>query len=86
MANGVWVFAQQKKGQIASSAFEALSAGRQLADALGGPLTAVLFGHNVKDAAAQLTARGADRAIVADDPALAEFVDDLYADLLGRLA
>ncbi|GAB4325098.1 MAG: electron transfer flavoprotein subunit alpha/FixB family protein [Candidatus Zixiibacteriota bacterium] len=82
MANGVWVFAQQKKGQIASIAFEALAAGRQLADALGGPLTAVLFGHNVKDAAAQLTARGADRAIVADDPALAEFVDDLYADLL----
>jgi electron transfer flavoprotein alpha subunit len=82
MANGVWVFAQQKKGQIVSTAYEALTAGRHLCDALGRPLTAVLFGHNVKDAAAQLTARGADRAIVADDPALAEFVDDLYADLL----
>ncbi len=82
MANGVWVFAQQKKGQIASTAYEALTAGRQLADAMGKPLTAVLFGHNVKDAAAQLTARGADRAIVADDDALAAFVDDLYADLL----
>jgi electron transfer flavoprotein alpha subunit len=85
MANaGVWVFAQQKGGTIASAAYELLTVGRQLADQTGGALTAVLFGHNVKDAAVQLTARGADRAIVADDPALAEFVDDLYADLLVR--
>lgn len=82
MANGVWVFAQQKQGQISSSAFEALNVGRTLADASGGALTAVLFGHNVKDAAAQLTARGADRAIVADDASLADFADDLYATLL----
>jgi electron transfer flavoprotein alpha subunit len=83
MANaGVWVFAQQKGGAIASAAYELLTIGRQVADQTGGALTAVLFGHNVKDAAVQLTARGADRAIVADDPALAEFVDDLYADLL----
>ncbi|MEW5873605.1 MAG: electron transfer flavoprotein subunit alpha/FixB family protein [Candidatus Zixiibacteriota bacterium] len=82
MASGVWIFANQKKGQISSSAFELLNIGRKLADQLGQPLTAVLFGHNVKDAAAQLTAHGADRAIVADDPALGEFVDDLYADLL----
>lgn len=83
MASGMWIFANQKKGQISSSAFELLNIGRKLADQLGQPLTAVLFGHNVKDAAAQLTAHGADRAIVADDQALGEFVDDLYADLLA---
>lgn len=82
MANGVWVFAQQKNGQISSSAFEALNVGRTLADTSGGALTAALFGHNVKDAAVQLTARGADRAIVADDASLADFADDLYATLL----
>lgn len=83
MAAGIWVFANQRHGKIASSAFELLNIGRTLADALGQPLTAVLFGNGVKDAAVQLTARGADRAIVADDPTVAEFVDDLYADLLA---
>jgi len=83
MASGVWIFANQKKGQVSASAFELLNIGRKLADQLGQPLTAVLFGSGVKDAAAQLTAHGADRAIVADDPALGEFVDDLYADLLA---
>jgi electron transfer flavoprotein alpha subunit len=82
MATGVWVFAEQKQGKIASTAFELLAAARTVADGLSQPLTAVLFGSGVKDAAVQLTARGADRAIVADDPALADFSDDLYADLL----
>ena len=82
MATGVWVFAEQKKGKIASTAFELLAVARKVADGLSQPLTAVLFGSGVKDAAVQLTARGADRAIVADDPALADFSDDLYADLL----
>ena len=82
-SSGVWVFAQQQKGTISSTAYELLAAGRKLADELGGSLTAVLFGSGVKDAAVQLTARGADRAIVADDPALENFSDDLYADLLA---
>jgi electron transfer flavoprotein alpha subunit len=84
MAAGIWVFAQQKKGVISSTAFELLSLGRQLADQSGQALTAILFGHQVKDAASELTLRGADRAIVADDPSLASFVDDLYAGLLAE--
>jgi electron transfer flavoprotein alpha subunit len=84
MATGVWVFAEQKKGKIASTAFELLAVARKVADGLSQPLTAVLFGSGVKDAAVQLTARGADRAIVADDPALADFADDLYADILSE--
>ncbi|HUU45225.1 MAG TPA: electron transfer flavoprotein subunit alpha/FixB family protein [Acidobacteriota bacterium] len=81
---GIWVFAQQKDGKIAGTAFELLTAARKLAQATDGVVTAILFGHNVGDAAAQLTARGADRAIVADDPALENFADDLYADLLAQ--
>ena len=83
-SSGIWVFAQQKKSAISPTAFELLFLGRRLADQAGQPLTAIMFGHQVKDAAAQLTMRGADRAIVADDPSLANFVDDLYADLLAE--
>jgi len=83
-ASGIWVFAQQKNGSISPTAFELLSVGRQLADQSGQALTAIMFGHQVKDAAAQLTMRGADRAVVADHPSLATFVDDLYAGLLAE--
>lgn len=82
--SGIWVYAQQKKGKVASTGFELISLGRQLADQTGQPLTAIMFGHQVKDAAAELTLRGADRAIVADDPSLAQFTDDLYAGLLAE--
>ena len=80
----IWIFAQQRNGAISSGAFELLTFARTLAGSAGGTVTAVLFGHNVNDHAAQLAARGADRAIVADDPALAHFVDDQYANLLAR--
>ena len=80
----IWIFAQQRNGAISSGAFELLAVARALADSSGGAVTAVLFGHDVGDLAAQLAARGADRAIVADDPALAHFVDDQYTDLLLR--
>lgn len=79
-----WIFAQQRNGVISSGAFEQLAVARTLADSTGGTVTAILFGHNVGDQAQQLAARGADRAIVADDPALASFADDQYADLLSR--
>lgn len=79
----IWVFAQQRNGAISSGAFELLSVARTLADASGGTVTTVLFGHNVGDQAAQLAARGADRAIVADDPSLQHFADDQYTALLS---
>ncbi|HWO56017.1 MAG TPA: electron transfer flavoprotein subunit alpha/FixB family protein [bacterium] len=80
----IWIFAQQRNGAVSSGAYELLTVARRLADAGGGTVTAVLFGHGVGDHAAALTARGADRALVADDPSLAHFVDDQYADLLAR--
>ncbi len=80
----IWIFAQQRNGTVSSGAFEQIAVARALAESSGGTVTAVLFGHNVGQQAAQLAARGADRSIVADDPSLASFVDDQYAELLAR--
>ena len=80
----IWIFAQQRNGAISSGAFEQIAVARSLTDATGGSVTAILFGHSVSDQAARLVERGADRAIIADDPALASFVDDQYAELLSR--
>ena len=50
--------------------FEVLAAGRRVADALGQPLTVLLMGFGVADAARELGAAGADRVLVADDERL----------------
>ena len=43
----VWVFSEQKKGQIQSISFELLGKGRELADKLGVDLCAVLLGDKI---------------------------------------
>ena len=47
---GIWVFAEQREGSIASVSLELLGAGRKLADELKTELSAVLFGATEKDA------------------------------------
>jgi len=74
---GVWVFAEQRGGKVKSVAYELLSKGRQLADTLGTELCAVCFGHNISEVE-QLTAYGADKVYLVDNPALAHFQEDLY--------
>lgn len=83
---GVWVFAEQHKGGIASVALELLGEGRKLADKKNTRLSAVFLGHGVRDKAKELIAYGADIVYVADDPALKDFNDDSYAAVLTTLA
>ncbi|MEW6265523.1 MAG: electron transfer flavoprotein subunit alpha [Thermodesulfobacteriota bacterium] len=82
---GVWVFAEQRRGKLAVVTFELLGEGRRLADKLGVRLAAVLFGHGLREQAQVLIEAGADQVFLADDPALAGFTDDLYAGLLIEL-
>src|SRR5512138_930408 len=70
-ARGVWVFAEQRHGQVHGVAFELLGRGRGLADELGCPLTAVIFGERVESAAGELIARGADTVYALEHPSLA---------------
>ena len=81
---GIWVFAEQKNGQVRSVAYELLSKGRKLADDLETELSAVCFGHNV-DGVKQLFNFGADKVYLADSPALANPQEDLYTRELAEL-
>jgi len=83
---GVWVFAEQHKGGIASVALELLGEGRKLADKKNTKLSAVFIGHGIKENAKDLVAHGADIVYVADNPALESFNDDSYAAVLTTLA
>jgi electron transfer flavoprotein alpha subunit len=84
-ARGVWVYCEQERGVIKSSAFELLTRGRALADSLKTTLTAVVLGHGVKGLEA-LATQGADQVLTVDDPALCPLQDEPYARVLADLA
>ncbi len=80
---GVLVFAEQRGGKVHPVAFELLGKGRELAKTLGSePVYAVVIGSSLGEAAKELVARGADKVLVYDHPAVAEYRDDPYAQLL----
>ena len=82
--HGIWVFTEQRNGEIKSVAYELLSKGRELADTLKTELCAVCFGHNIKGIE-QLTAYGADKVYMIDDPVFTNQSEDPYVAELVRL-
>lgn len=81
---GVWVFAEQRAGKVASVAYELLGAGRRLADELKTELSAVLFGASEKEAN-ELIKWGADKVFHSTDPVFEKFNDEPYSRLLINL-
>jgi len=81
---GVWVFAEQRDGNIAGVSLELLGAGKRLAGAVGADLSAVLFGASEADAE-ELIKWGADRVYLCTDGTFKDFNDEPYAQLLSDL-
>jgi electron transfer flavoprotein alpha subunit len=67
----VLVIAEINEGDIAPVTLELLGCGRDLADKLGNPLTALLIGHNLGQLPQKLVAYGADKVYVAEHEELA---------------
>ncbi|MBI4619659.1 MAG: electron transfer flavoprotein subunit alpha [Desulfobacterales bacterium] len=82
---GVWVFAEQRNGKMASVVLELLGEGRKLADKLGVDLSAVLLGDSVEKQANELIFYGADKVYVVDAPILRDFNDEIYSRVLVDL-
>jgi electron transfer flavoprotein alpha subunit len=82
---GVWVFAEQRSGEIQSVVYELLGAGRKLAAARQCELACVLIGSGVEAKAGSLFERGADKVYLVDHPSLADYLDESYSRILSRL-
>lgn len=82
---GVWTFAEVRHGKLQETAFELLGVGRKLADELQEPLGSVIVGKNVAQHAQDLIDRGANKVYVIEHDDLAEFVDELYANIVVEL-
>ena len=78
---GILVFVEQRSGGIRPAGLQAISEARRLG---AGPVTAVVAGSGIGDAAATLGAYGAEKVFVADDPNLALYSAEGYTEVVAK--
>lgn len=82
---GVWVFAEQRDGEISSVVFELLAKARELAKDLDTYVGAVLLGKGIADRAQSLIHRGADKVFVVDSDNLEQYISENYTKAIVSL-
>ena len=78
MSKNVYVFAEQRDGNIQKVAYELVGKARELADTLDEKVYAVLVGQDMKAQADSLIAAGADGVVLVQDEMLAEYTTEAY--------
>ena len=83
----IWVFAEQEDGVLSGTTFELLAKAHDLKAKLGGTdaVVAVLLGSGVAGLAPTLFAYGAEKVIVAENDALAQYSTRPYEKALVQL-
>ncbi len=82
---GVWVFAEQREGQLVPVCLELLGKAQDLARDLEQDVSAVLIGHNVEGLCETLVNYGAKRVYLVDQPELEQFRTVPYTDVIEDL-
>jgi len=82
---GIWVFAEQRGGQLNRVSLELLGKANQLGNELDQEVSAVLIGHHVSDLADTLIRYGADRVYLAEDRLLKDFRTLAYTKVVEEL-
>lgn len=82
---GVFVFAEQREGEIQRVSLELIGKGREIADKLGESVTAVILGNKIKDKTNTLVHYGADKVLYVDDPALEVYMTEPYTKALTEV-
>src|SRR5271157_4705362 len=85
MSESVLVFAEHQAGKLSRPTWEAMAAGQQLAQQLGGKVSAVLLGHQVAPLASELAALELEEVLCVDSPLLADYTPDGYTAALREV-
>ena len=86
MHHGVWILAEQSGGSLQRISYELLTRGRELADKRPCALTAVVLGPSLAaNELEELLARGADRVLAVESPALEHVLVEPHAACLQWL-
>jgi len=83
MNQDIFVVAEHLKGKLADVTFEMLGKGKELANAKGGSLVAVLLGNGVKNLAGEMGL--ADQVISVEHAALENFNPETYSTALAEV-
>jgi electron transfer flavoprotein alpha subunit len=83
--SGIWVFAEQRSGELHEVSLELLGKARELADQANKKVIGILLGHDVKPLAQNLINCGADAVLLADDAHLENYRLLPYALVLESL-
>jgi len=78
---GILVFVEQRNGEIRTASLQAVSEARRLE---AGSVSAVLPGSGIAESAAGLGAYGAEKVYLADDPNLALYSSEGYAEVVAK--
>ena len=74
MANkGILIVAVSQHGSLPAATYELITAGRQLADSLKEPLTAVVLSEKASSLATELATRGVEKVFTIEHPSFAGF-------------
>lgn len=84
--SGVWIVVENRDGAIGAISREGIGAARKVADALGQPLTGLVFGHDVAGVADAAFDLGVDAVIGSDDATLKGGRVEAVGPLLVKLA
>ena len=82
---GIWVFCEQRGGELMPTAFELISEASRLAKEMDCKVTGVLLGNGVEAAAKTLGGYGADEVILCEDPLLEVYTTDAYTKVICDL-
>ena len=82
MSNDIFVVIEHIRGEVADISYTMLAAARQLADATGGEVKAVLLGSNAENLAANLAA---DNVLYLAHDQLEDFTSDSYWQSLEKV-
>jgi len=85
MSKDVYVFVEQRDGEIQKVGMELIGKANELAKNLSQKVVAVLLGSNIKDKGQSLIEHGADEVIIVDNPILAEYVTEPYTKALYEI-
>ena len=82
--SGVWVFCEQRQGELQPTVLELISEARKLADDMGTEVCGLLLGGKGvgEKMAKELGAYGADKVLVCESDLLETYTTDAYAKVL----
>lgn len=85
MSKDVYVFAEQRDGEIQKVGLELIGEAKKLAGDLNQEVVAILLGSEIKTKAKDLIAYGADKVVVVDDPMLKDYVTEPYTKAMTEV-